>query len=334
VPGGSAPATPGVARITHVGVEGTTVTRPLVLYVTGWCRSGTTLIGNLLGELDGVTHVGELRYLWRNGVLGSGTNSTCGCGLPVTECALWRGVLKRVVDGDAAGTASEWIAAQERLTRTRHTVARLAEALPGTSRTAAAAALAHRMTALYDAIGEVFGARVVVDSSKFPAEAALLASDPDVDVRVLHVVRDPRATAHSWLRPKDYIPAMGAARSTRYWTAFNVASELVTARCGSRALRLRYEDFVRDPMAATAAILQLLDIADEPPVGADGTVRLGVNHTVTGNPDRLRQGPVVIRPDARWMRELDPRTAARVTALSLPLLPRYGYPLRPTGGAG
>jgi Sulfotransferase family len=310
------------------------VARPLVLYVTGWCRSGTTLIGNLLGEVDGVVHVGELRYLWRNGVLGTGTNSTCGCGLPVTECALWRGVLKRLTDGDLRAAATAWAEAQERVVRTRHTLVRLAEGIPGVPTKPAAAALTERMTALYDAIGEVFGARVVVDSSKFPAEAAMLASSGAIDVRVLHVVRDPRATAHSWLRPKNYIPAMDPIRSTRYWTAFNLASELVGLRCGERALRLRYEDFVRDPRAATAAILRLLDIADEPPVDAAGVTHLGVNHTVTGNPDRLRQGPTVIRPDDRWRRELDRRTAAKVTALALPLLPRYGYPLRARGGAG
>jgi hypothetical protein len=38
-----------------------------VLYVTGWCRSGNTVLGNVLAEMPGVFHVGELRFLWRNG---------------------------------------------------------------------------------------------------------------------------------------------------------------------------------------------------------------------------------------------------------------------------
>ena len=37
-----------------------------------------------------------------------------------------------------------------------------------------------------------------VHSSKFPAEAAALCRVPGLDVRVLHLVRDPRATARSW----------------------------------------------------------------------------------------------------------------------------------------
>jgi hypothetical protein len=67
----------------------------------------------------------------------------------------------------------------------------------------------------------------------------------------------------------------------------------------------------------------------EPPVAADGTAWLGVNHTVTGNPDRLKRGAVTIRPDARWATALSERQLAVVTGLALPLLKRYGYPLVP-----
>jgi len=31
-----------------------------VLYVTGWCRSGSTVLGNILAEVPGVFHAGEL----------------------------------------------------------------------------------------------------------------------------------------------------------------------------------------------------------------------------------------------------------------------------------
>jgi hypothetical protein len=295
------------------------MTGPRVLYMTGWCRSGTTVVGNLLNEVDGVVHVGELHYLWRNGVLGSGTNSTCGCGDPVTHCPLWSEVLGRVGGADPIAQARLWAAAQDHLVRTRHTARRPA----GDARE-----LAARMSRLYATIAEVTGARVIVDSSKFPAEAALLAGASDVDIRILHMVRDPRATANSWLRPKDYIPAMGPVRSTLYWTGFNAASELVCRRHPESSLRLRYEDFVRDPRGRIADILRLLDLDTEPSISADGAAVLGLNHTVTGNPDRLARGPIRVRPDDRWRRDLPRGAGLAATALALPLLGRYGYPLR------
>jgi hypothetical protein len=41
--------------------------RPVkVLSINGWCRNGSTIIGNLLNEVDGFFHVGELHFLWKN----------------------------------------------------------------------------------------------------------------------------------------------------------------------------------------------------------------------------------------------------------------------------
>ena len=56
---------------------------------------------------------------------------------------------------------------------------------------------------LYEAIAEVARARVVVDSSKLPTYAMLLDGIEGVDVRVAHLVRDPRAAAFSWQRKKE-----------------------------------------------------------------------------------------------------------------------------------
>ncbi|MFD8492676.1 sulfotransferase [Amycolatopsis sp. NPDC059657] len=299
------------------------MTGPRVLYVTGWCRSGTTMIGNLLNELDGVVHVGELHYLWRNGVIGTGTNTVCGCAEPVLDCPLWSKVLGLTGGADLLATARLWASAQDLLVRTRHTARRLRPRQSPASRE-----LAARMTRLYAAVAEVSGAHTIVDSSKFPAEAALLAATGEVDLRVLHVVRDPRAVANSWLRPKDYIPAMSAARSTWYWTGFNAASELVCQRNPATSARLRYEDFARDPRGGVEDILRLLGLRAEPPISADGTATLGVNHTVTGNPDRFAHGRVQVRRDDRWRRDLPKRAGSTATALASPLLGRYGYPLR------
>src|SRR5438067_9142701 len=51
---------------------------------------------------------------------------------------------------------------------------------------------------LYRAIADVTGAKVVVDSSKRPSDAALLPLLEGVDPYFIHLVRDPRAVAFSW----------------------------------------------------------------------------------------------------------------------------------------
>ncbi|MFR9778714.1 sulfotransferase family protein [Micromonospora sp. MS34] len=290
-----------------------------VLYITGWCRSGTTVLGNVLGELPGVVHVGELHYLWRNGVLDSGTNSTCGCGDAVARCPLWSDVLTKVAGDDPVAFARSATADLAGGLRTRHTWRRL-KGLPSPAGRAV-----ERLAATYQAIAAVTGSRLIIDGSKYPAEAAALLHRPDIDLRVLHMVRDPRATAHSWRRAKAYIPAMGAIRSTAYWVAFNAASDRIAQEARGRYLRLRYEDFVTDPQATLRAVLDLCDLPDEPPVDRAGQVTLGVNHTVTGNPDRLRRGRITLTPDDTWRAELPLLPRLGATTVALPLLRRYGY---------
>ncbi|MER6827095.1 sulfotransferase [Streptosporangium sp. NPDC000563] len=302
---------------------------PRILYITGWMRSGSTLLGNVLGELPGVLHTGELHYLWQNGVLNAGTNSTCGCGRDLTACDVWSPVLG---DGDVAGigAARRMTILQRSLLRTRHTRDRLAEAR-GKARTAPGVEEALGRTAsIYRTLAERGGERLIVDGSKYPAEAAALLGRADLDVRVLHMVRDPRATAFSYKNAKDYIDPMSPARSSGYWSAFNTASELVGAAAPDRYLRVVHEDLCARPREVLARVMSFAGLAGEPPVDETGLVSLGENHTVTGNPDRLSKGDTVIRSDERWRTRLSAREIAAATAPALPLLTRYGYPILPT----
>ncbi|WP_327374142.1 sulfotransferase [Streptomyces sp. NBC_01216] len=302
---------------------------PRVLYITGWMRSGSTLLGNVLNELPGVRHVGELYYLWRNGVLGAGTNSVCGCGQPVLACPLWSGVLAALPEAPTEATAHRIAVLQQALLRTRHTPARLAEARGERPTAPGVTELLDHSASVYRQVAALGGDRLIVDGSKYPAEAAALLGRRDLDVRVLHIVRDPRATALSYRSAKDYIDPMSPARSSGYWTAFNLASELVGRTAGPRYLRVRHEDLARGPREVTARVLRFAGLDDASPVDADGRIPLGANHTVTGNPDRLRRGVTRIRPDERWRTALPGADIAAATAAAAPLLSRYGYPLAP-----
>lgn len=297
-----------------------------VLYITGMMRCGSTMIGNVLGEAERALHVGELHFLWRNGILHEGTNTSCGCGETLSECPLWSDVLSAEVAADRHVAAAVEAVQATRL-RARHTPARLAESL-GPLRTPADVRWVTEVTAeLYRAAAGTAGAEVVVDSSKYPAEAAALLGRDDLDVRVLHVVRDARATTHSYRKDKSYVARMSAARSTGYWAAVNAASDLLALAGRHRYLRVRHEDFSARPAEVLGEIMAFAGIAGPNPVGADGTVELGVNHTVTGNPDRFRHGRVPIRADGRWRTELDWKPRAFTTAASAPQLLRYGYPV-------
>jgi len=294
-----------------------------ILCITGWCRNGSTIIGNVLNEIPGFFHVGELHFLWKNGA-GKGSNVLCGCGTPLTECSIWSRILPL---GRPAGVSAEEYAKTIRrrqlaYVRTRHTWRVLNRGLYCDGIREHAALMART----YHAVADLVGARVIVDTTKIPGEAALLPHLEGVTPYFVHLVRDPRAVAESWRVPKQYAYTMSSSKSTAYWLGFNLASQAITRRYPDRSLFLRYEDFIADPPGTIDSLLRLcgVDPAANPLQGR--SIELRPNHTVTGNPDRFRSGATVIRDrDDSWKHGLSRRARLAATALSWPLLRRYGY---------
>jgi hypothetical protein len=294
-----------------------------IISIIGWCRNGSTILGNVLNEIPGFFHAGELHFLWKNAA-GLGANHWCGCGEPLTRCPLWSRLLSA---GQPAGMPAEAYARavihrQRACVRTRHTWRVLGRGL----RSGEVREHAALMTRTYHGIAEHTGASVIVDSTKIPGEAALLPHLTGVTPYFLHLVRDPRAAAGSWRERKQYCDPMSAARSTAYWDGFNLASRAVTRRYPDLSLLLRYEDFIADPAGTVGAILRWCgaDPGANPVRGR--TVGLHTNHTVTGNPDRFRTGDTLIRPtDDAWRDCLPGPARLTAQALSWPLSHRYGY---------
>ena len=310
-----------------------TEARVKVLYIAGSGRSGSTILDRILGQLDRFFSVGELCNLWDRGLL---AHRKCGCGVPVDQCPVWTGILATGFGRQPDEVdASRMIALRRRWVRVRH--------IPKVvvthwrRRADQGDELLDVLGRLYRAVQQHTDCRVIVDSSKAPLYAELLARIPAIDLHVVHLVRDPRATAYSWLRQKQ-LPDFGDARqmqrlpplkSSGLWTLWQTMSELLVGRPRDRYLRLRYEDFVRDPEAAVRRVAAL--VGERPaalPFPSPGTARLRATHSVSGNPNRFQTGTVQLRPDREWVRGLRRPHRALVTAVTWPLLVRYRYPIR------
>jgi hypothetical protein len=303
-----------------------------VLYVLGRGRSGSTVVAQALGALDGFFSAGEIRCLW-DPVLPS--RAVCGCGAPVPACPVWSQVLARLahVDRDRVARWQREVVSEARLPRLLRR--RRADRWP------ALAGYRRVMSQLYTAIAEVTGCRTVVDSSKRPSYALVVRDLPGLEAYFLHLVRDPRACAYSW-RTRRHTGAAGtpvrrpgAVDATLRWDLLNLGAEAVLAAAGrGRGQQLRYEDFAAAPRRAVERVARLVG---GPPVATafvdERTVRAPVSHALAGNPARHRTGQVVVRPDGEWTATQRPVDRWLASAVALPLLRRYGYPLRPGGGS-
>jgi hypothetical protein len=304
-----------------------------VLSIVGPGRSGTTILACVLGEVHGTVNVGELRWLWRRGVI---EQRPCGCGRPLDRCPLWAPVLERALPGNGASPA-DTVAAQNEVAGRRHRLRAVRSARGTRSRWPALDQVRRSTGTLVHAVADVTGARVIVDSSKRPQDAAVLAAVEGIDHYVLNMVRDPGAVAWSWQRGNKLVrtaagqqPMLtrGLLPSAVRWVENCLGAEVLRRYVpAERWMFLRYEDFAAEPRAAIDRVLEFLGEDADVPFRSEDTVELSVNHTVAGNPDRFRVGRVRITPDDEWRRGMPLRRRVAVRALTWPLLLRYGYPV-------
>lgn len=303
-----------------------------VVFVGGMPRSGSTLLDLLIGQLPGHCDVGELFYMWQGGVK---RDQRCSCGERFSECPFWTEVGRHAFGGWDRVDVEELLRLQRQVDTTARLVVRpLARLLPGQrARTLRYLELTRRV---YRAVAQASGAPIVVDSTKRPSTAYLLASDPGIRLRVVHIVRDPRGVLNSWSRevplpqdsgPRDHLKRRPARQILRRWLTVNVMIGRL-ARRGVPLLRLRYEDMVTDPRAAMRSVMQLSGrtVSDDDLgfIGPDGVHR-AVSHTATGGRVRFRTGPMPLKLDEKWRRELPPSRQRLATAVCGILMRRYGY---------
>lgn len=303
-----------------------TDSRLTVLYVAGSGRSGSTLIDAILGQVPGWFAVGEVRNVWDYGLV---EQRPCGCGQPVNACEVWSRVVRRLEAGGPLDPA-EMAAWREQFAQTKRL-------LPIMTRGAAYAAqpamqpYLDTTRALYQAIAAETGARVIVDSSKWPTYAFLLGTMPDIDLYVLHLVRDPRACAFSWRRKKQaepgrYLDQQSAAFTTAYWAVWNPAIRHLFGSDSSRYRFLRYEDFAASPRSRIAEVLEFLgEPMQSSPFVSDDTAVVHGTHAIEGNAAKFTRGDLVIRADDEWRARMPWGSRAVVTAMTWPWLWQYGY---------
>lgn len=318
----------------HARGQGPSSGRIRVLYIAGFGRSGSTVLDRLLGEDTRYFSGGEL-YTALGLPL---ADRLCSCGARLNVCPFWSSVTERTPEltaPQAMAALDYWLRFSEPRATWRFLLGgerqRILQQAPD--------GLLSACLALYGSVSHLAGRQVVVDSSKHPLMLLLLAQLPEVELRVVHLVRDPRATAYSWRRrvaDRDgtQVLRLGPVKSSFLWTLMHAAVDAVV-RAGKLPRRVvRYEDFVSDPQGTLASIKEFAwadtstgaaDASDSDRVvpGQDPTAR----HLIAGNPMRFQEGPVQVKEDTVW-REAGSATNALVTLLTLPFLRRYRYRTR------
>jgi hypothetical protein len=306
---------------------------PTVLFIGGLGRSGSTLLDLMLGNQERFCAVGELSYIWLRGLR---DNELCGCGSPFRECPFWSDVGRVAFGGWEALDVLQVLSLRRSLDRNRH-IPRLMGSGRNTTSDRALERYSDLLTRLYRAIRDVSAASVIVDSTKHASSAFLLARGPDIDLRIVHLVRDGRGVAHSWTKEvrkpevtdgTAYLDRYRPARIGSRWVAYNGLFHILRRRRDLPSRFVRYEDLVRDPRGELVEIIELAGeratLETLQGVG-DDWVEVRPSHTIAGNPMRFTSDRMPLRVDDAWRRDMQPWDRLAVSAIALPLLVPYGY---------
>ena len=252
---------------------------PTVVYVSGYGRSGSTLLDMLLASAEGAWGGGELCWLFEEREAGR----DCSCGLPIETCPFWTAVFDDLArrDLDLAGAAEVTRRAQRVL-------------LPARSHDARYAAL---WRATHQAIRAVSGCSVIIDSSKSTRDTARRASllrQGGERLRAVHLVRHPEAVLSSVRKGSNKKlergePAAMPAATARAVLGWMAANWMVERSAGEDRTLVRYEDVVSDPESELARIGRALAIDLGPTIAkVQRDEPFSPGHAIAGN--RMRRG--------------------------------------------
>ncbi len=300
-----------------------------ILYIGGAGRSGSTLLDIILGNMPGFISLGEVLDFWQHA---NQDKMRCGCGEMLSDCPIWSEVIKALSDVQGINF-QDAVHLKNQLDRTRTLPIRFfLKQLYKKEQQIYRKYLAD----LYGTLAGIVGTRILVDSSKTPTHLFYLSHLADVRIRVLHLVRDPRAVAYSWKKrvKRDFGVKDENARmdkrvflnSVIRWMMENRYVHLFGKQAYAYSL-MRYEDFTESPFETLKNTLDQLDISHE---GIEflhsPSLHLNPTHSVGGNPMRFREITTIRRDDA-WKREMSILTQAWLGLLSLPQLINYNYAL-------
>jgi hypothetical protein len=323
-----------------------------IVFICGPSRAGSTLLDRMLGEIPGFVSAGEVRYIWQRGFR---EGRTCGCGQLFEACEFWQRTATEAFGNHAAAQATRAYNLSRSLDRPRY-LPQIALRLKTRAFRERLLEYQHLLDKLYRAVRTVSAAQFLVDSSKEPGTACLLSTMPQVDLHLIHLIRDSRAVAFSWQRIKKRhpeasqagdqgeMPVQTPARSAAEWIYRNVGCELLRgAGRGFRGVtaianrpgytRVRYEDLIANPLAALTTILESLGV-HAPPLDFmidERTVHLRKSHILSGNPMRFTVGDVTLSRDEEWRDKMPLQHERVVRLMTLPWLWKYGYLRRRSG---
>lgn len=319
-------------------------------YILAASHSGSTLLSMLLGSHPQIATVGEMALSPNS--MGNLDRYRCSCGSFIRQCSFWlkvkEGMGRRGCDFDLARAGTDYRNVESRYARRLlgplHRGRFLESVRDGALFISPAwrrhlSEVHERNAVLASAVSEIAKADILVDSSKIALRLKYLLRNPELEVKVIRLIRDGRAVALTYMDPAVYADAkdpnrrgggMGGDRKSERLCMHEAAYEW--RRCmeeaehilrqvpPERRMEIRYEDYCREPEASLAHIHEFLGVTP----GRQPKEFRSVEQHVVGNGMRL-DTTSEIRLDERWREILTERDLRIFDQVAGAMNRRHGY---------
>jgi hypothetical protein len=280
-----------------------------VVYVVGSSHSGSTLLAMLADEHPDVASVGETAIKPRIRREGRAATQPCSCGSTVHDCPFWQSIFYRVRLQDVHLDGSSWTNDYRFEDRwldallTRETSSQillwLRRRVPGLvpAYRARIARIDRVNVAFIDAVLSHRSASVFLDGTKLLTRLVHLLQIPELNVKIVRLVRDVRGFAAS-----AKSRGLSTVEAAQVWHKDQraIARVLQTLPAESTLL-MRYEDLCAEPGPTLQRLWAFCGVR---PFEAPSSVQAS-DHHILGNRMRM-EDTITIRLDESWRTRLTP----------------------------
>jgi hypothetical protein len=292
--------------------------------------TGSTLLGSLLSEHPNCASIGAAVGLIRRADL---STYRCSCGQLFRDCEFWNDIAART---RALGhpvyvfETNLWNT-HLRLSHNRLINALLVRSLRWDPLNDVRDAVVDRVPGVRGAISEMgcntwslasavlerTGKTVFVDTSRDHQRPKYLARHPLLDLKVIHLIRDPRGNSASIMKHTG----ADAATAARDWKRYNVEAARVRRYLPQDSwMTLHYEDLCADP---GRALEQICDFLGLDRASKQQGSQNGESHII-GNKMRLK-GRSEIREDLSWQTRLSGAELASIARIAGSASHSFGF---------
>lgn len=272
---------------------------PKILYFVGRGRSGSTLMGQVLGLQPGVVNTGELKNFREYHLTMDRKQRICADGQVLNTHPFWLKVRTALKENSSEEFPDLKASNQEIFNRNNE--------------------------AIFQAIRESSGAEIIVDISKKYDRLQQLLRWKNISIFVIHLVRDPRAYVYSTTkRTKKPIERwLGIPRKIFDWNFKNIYLWIYISLKSKNHMTVRYEDFCREPEHTISQILQFAGSGNEQVIIDSERTE---NPAFSGNM-RFFRNTGGIKFDDSYLKNMSAKDWLLNTVFSFPGNLIFGYPL-------